>query len=342
MKKFLTRAERRRLIKQHKSERDKRVCDRIKAVLLHDQNYTYAEIANILLLDDETIRRHVKDYETSQKLTPANGGSENRLNDDETALLISHLQTKMYVHAKDICNYIETAFKKTYSTRGMTRWLKANNFCYKKPHAVPAKADQQAQAKFIKDYKGLKRKDPITEPILFADSVHPHHQTQLAYGWILRGKRYAVKTTGRQYRLNIMGSISLHNHHVEHLEADKIEADSIKQFFKQLSAAYPLAKKIHIILDNAGYHRSKDVRAFTKAHRIKLHYLPPYSPNLNPIERLWKVMRERVTYNHYYETFSQFSHAIREFLNNTEKIKSILQTRITDNFQTLDNLTFAS
>lgn len=342
MELVLTRAKRHRLIWQHKSERDKRVCDRIKAVLLYDKGYSYTEIAEILLLDDETIRRHIKEYGESEKLMTHNGGSDTHLNEEQTLKLIAHLQEKMYLYVKDICVYVKKEFKKRYSISGMTQWLKANKFCYKKPHAVPAKADKEAQANFINRYKRLAKKDPIKEPVLFLDSVHPHHQTQLSYGWILRGERYAVKTTGRQYRLNIMGSISLHDHHVEYLEADKITAEEIKQFLLQLSRAYPNAKKIHIIWDNAGYHRSRDIQAFAKTCRIKIHYLPPYSPNLNPIERLWKMMREVVTYNRYYETFAEFSVAIRMFLKNTKKIKTTLQTRITDNFQTLENIKFAS
>ena len=75
----LSELERRKLIIQHRRERDKRVCDRIKAVLAYDDGYSYAEIAHLLLLDDETIRRHVKDYCETKKLAPENGGSESKL-----------------------------------------------------------------------------------------------------------------------------------------------------------------------------------------------------------------------------------------------------------------------
>jgi transposase len=55
--------------------------------------------------------------------------------------------------------------------------------------------------------------------------------------------------------------------------------------------------RIHLILDRAGYHRSGDVKKEAKKLNIKPHYLPAYSPNLNPIERLWKVMNEQVRNN---------------------------------------------
>jgi DNA-binding MarR family transcriptional regulator len=58
----LTEKEKANLVERHRQERDRRACDRIKAVLAYDDGYSYSEIARILLLDDETIRRHIDDY----------------------------------------------------------------------------------------------------------------------------------------------------------------------------------------------------------------------------------------------------------------------------------------
>lgn len=68
---------------------------------------------------------------------------------------------------------------------------------------------------------------------------------------------------------------------------------------------------------------------------IVLHYLPPDSPNLNPIGRLWKIMHEQVTYNRYYQKAGDFTEGIQYFFNNIEQYKSIIQSRINDNFQRL-------
>ncbi|NKC10859.1 MAG: hypothetical protein GKR94_01210 [Gammaproteobacteria bacterium] len=76
MKNYLTPSERDKLIKSHRKERDGRIRDRIKAVLAFDEGYSYSEISRILLLDDETIRRHVDDYFSKAKLKPENGGSK--------------------------------------------------------------------------------------------------------------------------------------------------------------------------------------------------------------------------------------------------------------------------
>ena len=82
----------------------------------------------------------------------------------------------------------------------------------------------------------------------------------------------------------------------------------------KIEAAYPNKKRIHLFSDNARYYKNKAVKKYLDQSKIVLHFLPPYSPNLNPIERLWKWMKERVMYNTYYEYFEDFKSAIIGFL----------------------------
>ena len=119
-------------------------------MLAYDDGYNYSEISRILLLDDETIRRHIDDYQREQKLKTANGGSDSNLTDKETRELIEHLREITYLHVKDICQYVLQIYRKKYTISGMTKWLHAHNFGYKKAHGVPAKADREKQEQFIK------------------------------------------------------------------------------------------------------------------------------------------------------------------------------------------------
>lgn len=224
----------------------------------------------------------------------------------------------------------------------MTKWLHANGFSYKKPHAVPAKANKEQQAKFIEYYNELKEKAGNKEPIYFVDSIHPQHQTHLTYGWILKGEQKLIPTTGRQRRLNFVGGICLNGHRIVYQQAEKVDADSIAGFLAHLRKSNPGEYRIHIILDNAGYHCDKLVKEFAQNLAIELHYLPPYSPNLNLIERLWKIMHEMVSYNKYYESFSDVTEATLNFFKNIGRHKKLLKSRITDNFQILHSPLFAS
>lgn len=338
----LSSKERERLVQRHRKERDGRIRDRIKAVLAYDDGYSYSEIARILLLDDETIRRHIDDYKREQKLNPTNGGSDSNLNEKETNELLRHLREITYLYVKDICEYVLKTYQKKYSVSGMTKWLKAHDFCYKKAHGIPAKADREQQKQFIKYYNLLKKKAGEKEPIYFADSVHPQHQTQLTYGWIPKGERKEIATTGKQKRLNFIGGICLNGHRFTYTQADKVDAPSICDFLWKLRQDNPGKYYIHLIWDNAGLHKNDEVCAFAKELGIKLHYLPPYSPNLNPIERMWKLMHEEIRYNKYYSQFSEFTDAILGFLKHIGRKKKLLRRRINDHFQILHSPLFAS
>lgn len=180
------------------------------------------------------------------------------------------------------------------------------------------------------------------EPIYFADSVHPQHQTPLTYGWILKGIRKEIATTGQQKRLNFIGGICLNGHRFSDRQVEKVDAATICDFLWQLRQANPGKYNVHIIWDNAKPHQNDEVHNFAKELGIKLHYLPPYSPNLKPVERVWKLMHEYVRYHQYYDKFSEFAEATQGFFKSIGKKKCILRKRVMDNFQILNSPLFAS
>ena len=68
---------------------------------------------------------------------------------------------------------------------------------------------------------------------------------------------------------------------------------------------------------------------------LEVFYLPPYSPNLNPIERLWLFFQKKILYNTYYPAYQEFQSACQEFFANIKQYDGELRTLLTDNFQTL-------
>jgi len=103
---FLSDAERAQLRTQHKRERDKRICDRIKAVLLNDKGWSNAAIAEALLLSEDAIHEHITEYKESKKLKPENGGSVEKLSMEQSEQLKQHLQRHTYLYVKDIIAYV--------------------------------------------------------------------------------------------------------------------------------------------------------------------------------------------------------------------------------------------
>lgn len=229
-------------------------------------------------------------------------------------MLKDYLQQHTHTCAKDIVAFVWDQFEVQYSVSGMTQWLKDHGFSYKKPAVVPAKANKQAQQSWIDAYQKLKETLSHDEIICFMDGVHPTHNAKPAYGWIKKGERKEIATnTGRQ-RLNLSGMIDIVSKQVIVQEDETLEAESTVRFLKRIEAAYRDKRRIHLFCDNARYYRNKKVTAFLERSKICLRFLPPYSPNLNPIERLWKLMNEHVINNQYYEKFSEFKSHLLDFL----------------------------
>ena len=320
----------------HRYEGDRRVCDRIKAVLLKSEGWTNRTIAQALRIHEETVRQHLTDWITDEKLKPENGGSSSKLTDIQSRDLDVHLAETTYTKVIDICAYVEETFGVRYTISGMTKWLKQHDFSYKHPKSVPAKADLAKQEEFIEKYLNLVADTPANEPILFIDAAHPTMATKVVCGWIKKGVDKPIAQTASRTRVNIVGAIELATMNVISCRPDYVNAETTVAFFDQIKTAYPKAPKIHIILDQSGYHRSQLVRDAALEKHIELHYLPPYSPNLNSIERLWKVMNEEERDNVFFPSAKMFRDAINKFFDvKLPKIAQSLRGRINDNFQTI-------
>lgn len=205
MKLELTFEEKQALEKQHKKERDRRIADRIKAVLLFAEGWEQLQIAQALRIRPETVHDHLEDYRDSKKLKPENGGSQSLLTPEQAAELIKHLEIHTYCKASEICEYVKRTWNVEFSVSGMTQWLHHNRFSYKQPKGIPAKEDTQKQAEFIQHYEDLLNTLPEDEPIEFGDGVHPTMATQVTYGWIRTGSEKPILTTGSRTRMNLMG-----------------------------------------------------------------------------------------------------------------------------------------
>ena len=111
---FLSDHERTQLIVQHRRERDKRICDRIQAVLLFDKDWPIPSIAEALLLSEDAIRNHIAEYRDSKKLKPENGGSTQKLSIEHSNELVTHLRSHTYLYVKDIIAYVKSTWKIIY------------------------------------------------------------------------------------------------------------------------------------------------------------------------------------------------------------------------------------
>ena len=168
--------------------------------------------------------------------------------------------------------------------------------------------------------------------VYFVDAAHLLHNAVPGHGWIKRGKTVELKTNSGRNRLNVLGAYSPDDHTLIAIEGtESCDADLVCQLLRKVRKANP-GKWLLVVRDNARYQRAYRVQALAKRLRIRLLFLPPYSPNLNLIERFWKFLRKKVTRNTYYATFADFRAAIQRLLANLATYTEELATLMTENF----------
>lgn len=153
--------------------------------------------------------------------------------------------------------------------------------------------------------------------------------------WQPRGKKGTItikSNTGRK-RINILGALDIKDFSVTITLTEKMcDSERIVWFLQKIKEKYP-DRKIVIVLDNARYNYAIVTRAFAEKNNIKLLFLPPYAPNLNLIERLWKFTKKHLVNNTYHENFTQFVNATDNFFNNLSDYNQELSRLFTQKFQ---------
>jgi transposase len=173
------------------------------------------------------------------------------------------------------------------------------------------------------------------EILLYLDPMHQIHNNENDYAWQLKGingTKQVLANTGRR-RLNIIGAINPVSFKPTILLTEaNCSAEVIEAFLEEVKSQYSQASTICIILDNARYQRSNVVQQKAKYLNIDLIYLPPYSPNLNLIERLWRYFKKKIMKNTYYENYERFEEAVDQFFKCFQSSLSDMKTLLNFKF----------
>lgn len=173
--------------------------------------------------------------------------------------------------------------------------------------------------------------------VFFADGVHLTYGYQGGYCWCK--ERKCIPSAYGRKRANLLGFMNAVTYETINVMNDSyLNSDSVCDGLEKLRKKYP-DEFIYVILDNAAYQRCKKVKQKAEQLNISLLFLPPYSPNLNLIERLWKFLRKNVLANKYYHCFQDFFHAIEQFINSLHVMYfDQLSSLLSFNFELLNSL----
>jgi transposase len=276
-------------------------------LMLKEQKTPHHEIVNIVGICENTVREYLQGY----KIYGAEFIQQVNFNKPKSQLQSFDTEIKKYFEKNppttitQACHDVKKLTGISIKNTQMKNYLKNLGMKCRKVNSIPAKVNTVAQKEFH-DKQLQPKLDEAKEgkrAVYFMDAAHFVMGAFLGYLWCFT-RVFARTPCGRQ-RFNVLGALNAITKELQTVtNATYITSIQVCELLKKLAANTTLP--ITIVLDNARYQRCKMVIALAGELKIDLLFLPPYSPNLNLIERLWKFVKKECLYSIYYDSFSLF------------------------------------
>jgi hypothetical protein len=173
----------------------------------------------------------------------------------------------------------------------------------------------------------LERRASDEQPVYYCDEVDIHLNPRIGRDWMLRGQQLVV-TPGKNRKHYLAGALNAVSGEIVWVDADRKGSALFAKLLWRLATLHASARCVHLILDNYIIHSSRLTKRVleTLGDRIRLHFLPPYCPNANRIERKWQDLHANVTRNHRSRTMSELlSHVFRYLRNRNRRVRRAAQ-----------------
>ncbi len=301
---------------------------KLHVVYLKSLNLPHQDIALIARVSCDTVTRYLQEYNK--------GGlaaiSIVRTHSPSSKLLPHKEDIKLYFQSNPPHTVSEAVFEIEQITGiklGLSAcrkfMLKHLRMKFRKMAAIPSKADPERQECFLKQELQplLDEEKEGKRHVFFVDAAHFVMGAFLGMIWCF--ERLFLQSSSGRKRYNVLGAYSNRDTDLITITNDAyINSDTIVELLIKINRVHS-DSTVTLVMDNARYQRCNKVMDKAKELGIHLLFLPPYSPNLNLIERLWKFTKKRCLYNKYYESFGNFKEAIDDCLN---KVKSTFKDQI--------------
>ena len=313
-----------------------RVRQQVQAVLWHALGFSDADIARALGVTGATVRSYLRKYARGgldALLRFRVGGRVSGLAPHTTSLE-EEFRQRPPTSAREAAQRIEALTGVHRSPSPVRAFMLAMGMKCRKVAPIPAKADPDAQEAFITDQiePRIAQAQAGLLHLFFVDAAHFVFGAYLGSLWCF--VRVFVQTPSGRQRFNVLGALhAITREIVTVTNTGYINSRSVVELLEKLAKQFP-DHPITLILDNARYQRCQYVFDAATRLGIELLFLPPYSPNLNLIERLWKFTKAECLNSHYYATFSEFCQAITTCLHEPNHGQQArLRTLLTLKFQ---------
>lgn len=320
-------------------ETNPRIFRKLMAVRMHGLGVPHAKIAGALNVSDDTVTNYIKLYRDEG----LGGLVENRYYKPTSSvdqylgeIELSFTDTPVAT-ASEGAERIESISGTRLSDSQARRIMVKLGMKFRKCAAVPGKADPQMQFEFLQEelLPRLEEARKGERRVFFVDAAHFVLGSFLGMIWSF-ARIFVPSGCGRQ-RYNVLGAVETRDHDFVSIRTTgSVNAGTVCDLVRRLDETYP-GEEITMVMDNARYQRNKEVFAAAEECGIELLFLPSYSPNLNLIERVWRLVKAKCLRNKYFEDFDKFKAAIDEFIDSLSGEKRFyLQSLVTENFQVLE------
>ncbi len=179
---------------------------------------------------------------------------------------------------------------------------------------------KKAKNKRIRQIRRLANRRRGGEVVVYVDEVDIHLNPKIGLDWMGRGQQKEVMTPGKNEKRYLAGAKNAKTGQLTWVEGERKDSMLFIRLLHELRKQYPHATKIHVVLDNFRIH-SSDITKAVVTHlggRIVLHFLPPYCPDENKIERLWQDLHAAVTRNHCCPDIETLMREVRRFMRHRD------------------------
>ncbi len=248
--------------------------------------------------------------------------------------MIIYVNSDFPENTKEVKEYIKDIFNVTYSEEAVRQLLVKRGLRRLQPKTIPGSPPSTAKQKeFVQQYHEFKNETGTK--ILFGDAMHLHHQYLPNRCWGDPECPPVFGTNSGRKRLNIPGAYDIENHSLLHLTGEEnCNADRVIEFLGKIVHSYKNYSVIYVTVDNAKYfHAGKVTEWLENSPKIKLWFLPAYSPNLNLTERFWCFAKKNLVRGKYYKEYKTFRAKTFQFLNNTTDHINELKSLMVEKFE---------
>jgi transposase len=312
--------DRKALLEAYRHHPEPAVRPRAHLILLLADGHPWATIAAVLFVSSATIARWQQRYLDGglEALAGRVPGRRSRFSAYWAALVVAWVRLLTprafgWLRSRWSCATVAAVLLATRGVRvsreTVRRWLHRGELVWRRPRPVLRPKDPRRRAK-LAALRRLLVGLPATEVALFEDEVDINLNPKIGSMGMPKGRQATVETPGTNQKRYLAGSINWRTGALVTTEGARRDGALFVQHLDDLRRRLRRYKVIHVICDNARFHqaaKSRKVRDYLAAwgHRIKLHSLPTYAPETNPVERLWWHLHEEVTRNHRCRTLEE-------------------------------------